>query len=836
MNDRPSVSESISILVVDDTPENLSVLTQMLSEQNYEVRVSPNGKLALKSIRSKPPHLVLLDINMPDLNGYQVCETLKADPDICDIPVMFISALHEPVDKLHGFRVGGVDYITKPFEAIEVLARVENQLHLRSLQLQLQRQNQKLQKEIESRQAVEEYLRILKRAIAESIDGIVIAEARVENYPIIFVNNGFERITGYSREEVLGEDFCFMWRDEGKNPNFQKLQHALATRESCQALFYTDRKDKTQFWNELSLSPVHGARGDVTHFIGIQSDVSDRIHVNEELIRAKETADAANKAKSTFIANMSHELRSPLNAILGFSQLMNRSQEISQSDRENISIINRSGEHLLTLINNILDLSKIEAGKTFVQPVNFDLYSLLDDIEDMFILQTENKGLALIFEREENLPQYVCTDLVKLRQVLINLLGNAIKFTPKGFIAVRTNQLPVTSDATPRRRKTQGNAHQDSHQSPVISQQQTSGATPRRRKRYDPASAQDASGQTPRRRKTQGNADQERERVPRQTQGNAHQDTNNKQQTTIHFEIEDTGMGIASEERDRLFEAFTQTQSGEDIQEGTGLGLLISRRFIRLMGGDITVRSTLGRGSTFSFDIQVDLAPTASVSQKTSKHRVIALADRQREYRILVVDDRSSNRILLIKLLQPLGFKVKEAENGKRALEIWETWEPHLIWMDMRMPVMDGYEATKYIKRTIKGNATVVIALTASALEEEKAIVLSAGCDDFVRKPFREEELFEIMAKHLGVRYVYDDIDKNPQRRDRADLLDSETLQVMPAPWREQLYQAAVDLDDEQILALTAAIPEDYSDLAQAIANLVNQFRLDKIIELIEKI
>ncbi|MBP0020116.1 MAG: response regulator [Cyanobacteria bacterium SBLK] len=766
MSDLLSPSEPIGILVVDDTPENLSVLTQMLSEQNYEVRVAPNGKLALQSIRSKPPHLVLLDINMPGLNGYQVCETLKADPEICDIPVMFISALHEPIDKLQGFQAGGVDYITKPFEAIEVLARIENQLHMRSLQLQLQRQNEQLQQEIESRQAVEEYLRILKRAIAESIDGIIIAEARVENYPIIFVNNGFERITGYRREEVLGEDFCGLAASDRENPNFQKLQQALATRESCQVLFQNYRKDGAQFWSELSLSPVHDAQGDVTHFIGIQSDVSNRISVKEELVRAKETADAANKAKSTFIANMSHELRSPLNAILGFSQLMNRSKELSQSDRENINIINRSGEHLLTLINNILDLSKIEAGKTILQPVNFDLYGLLDDVEDMFVLQAENKGLELIFEREKSLPQYICTDLVKLRQVLINLLGNAIKFTPKGFVAVRTNPSPVTSYQLP---------------------------------------------------------------VTRQT-------TNNQQPTTICFEVEDTGMGIAPEERDRLFEAFMQTQSGEDIQEGTGLGLLISRKFIRLMGGDIGVRSVLGQGSTFSFDIQVELAPATRVSQKTTKHRVVALADRQIEYRILVVDDRPSNRILLVKLLQPLGFKVKEAENGKQALEIWETWDPHLIWMDMRMPVMDGYEATKYIKRTIKGNATVVIALTASALEEEKAIVLSAGCDDFVRKPFREEELFETMAKHLGVHYVYDDIDRHFQDRSDRDLLDSGILRVMPVPWQERLYQAAVDLDDEQILALTAEIPEDYSDLAKAIANLVNQFRLDKIIELIEKI
>lgn len=756
-------TQKIGILVVDDTPANLSVLTQMLSRKDYEVRVAPNGKLALQSAQSKPPQLILLDINMPGLDGYQVCEQLKANPKTSAIPIIFISALDGADNKVKAFQIGGVDYITKPFETVEVLARIDNQLRLRSLQIQLQQQNQKLQQEIESRQAVEEHLRILKRAIAESVNGIIIIEARVENYPIIFVNTGFERITGYSSDEILGQSFDFLLDSDRESEDFQKLKEAIATGKSCQILLHDTRKDKTRFWNELSLSPVRDKKGNLTHFIGIQNDVSHRISIEEKIIRAKELADQANKAKSTFIANMSHELRSPLNAILGFSQLMGRSPGLSQSDRENISIINRSGEHLLTLINNILDLSKIEAGKTVLQPVNFDLYRLLDEVEDMFLLRAENKGLKLIFERQENIPQYVCTDIVKLRQILINLLGNAIKFTRVGGISVRV-----------RKGKEKNETKTETHyQFPI---------------------------------------------------------------TQIHFDVIDTGLGIAESELDRLFEAFTQTQAGTEIQEGTGLGLPIAQKFARLLGGDIRVRSREGKGSTFSFDIWVGAALAMEVLETKPKHQVIALANNQIQYRILVVDDRPSNRILLVKLLQPLGFAVKEAENGKRAIEIWETWEPHLIWMDMRMPVMDGYEATQYIKRTIKGNATAVIALTASALEEEKAIVLSAGCDDFVRKPFREEELFETMAKHLGVRYVYDDTDRQTQHKKQNSILDSGGLRLMPEPWRKRLYQAAIDLDDDEILTLVAEIPADYADLAKAIANLVNQFRIDKIIELIEQI
>ncbi|WP_204103888.1 MULTISPECIES: response regulator [Spirulina sp. CCY15215] len=763
-------TQKIEILVVDDTPANLSVLTQMLSRKDYEIRVAPNGKLALQSAQSKPPQLILLDITMPGLDGYQVCEQLKANPKTSAIPIIFISALDGADNKVKAFQIGGVDYITKPFETVEVLARIDNQLRLRSLQLQLQQQNQQLQQEIKSRQAVEEHLRILKRAIAESVNGIIIIEARVENYPIIFVNTGFERITGYSSEEVLGQSFDFLLDSDRESEDFQKLKEAIATGKSCQILLHDTRKDKTRFWNELSLSPVRDKKGNLTHFIGIQNDVSHRISIEEKIIRAKEIADEANQAKSTFIANMSHELRSPLNAILGFSQLMGRSTGLSQSDRENIRIINRSGEHLLTLINNILDLSKIEAGKTVLQPVNFDLYRLLDEVEDMFLLRTENKGLQLIFERQENIPQYVCTDIVKLRQVLINLLGNAIKFTHKGGIFVRVRVGKTEKEG----------------------QTATPSPCPIPNPRFPIAQ--------------------------------------------IHFDVTDTGLGIAESDLDRLFEAFTQTQAGAEIQEGTGLGLPIAQKFARLLGGDIRVRSIEGKGSTFSFDIWVGAALAMEVLEAKPKHQVIALANNQIQYRILVVDDRPSNRILLVKLLQPLGFAVKEAENGKRAIEIWETWEPHLIWMDMRMPVMDGYEATKYIKKTLKGNATAVIALTASALEEEKALVLSAGCDDFVRKPFREEELFETMAKHLGVRYVYDDTDLQIQQKQQNYVLDSDTLRVMPETWRKRLYQAAIDLDDEQILTLVAEIPADYADLAKAIANLVKQFRIDKIIALIEQI
>ena len=477
---------------------------------------------------------------------------------------------------------------------------------------------------------------------------------------------------------------------------------------------------------------------------------------NQQLVIAKEKAEVANQAKSTFIANMSHELRTPLNAILGFSQIMMRSQVLPKEERENTTIIYKSGNYLLTLINNILDLSKIEAGKMTLNAKTFDFYSFLNELEDLLHITAENKGLTLIFDRQDDVPQYIYTDETKLRQVLINLINNGIKFTKQGGVSVT-----VAS-------------------------------------KYLGENGKDA-GSAP----------------------------------NIIFEVRDTGAGIAEAEISKLFEAFTQTETGENSQEGTGLGLPISRKFVQLMGGDITVKSKVGKGTTFRFEIQVNVANKTDIETQEHRHHVIALKPNQPRYKILIVDDRPTNRLLLIKLLQPLGFELQEAENGKQAIEIWDEWQPHLIWMDMRMPVMDGYEATQHIKGTTKGNATAIIALTASVLEEEKSIILSAGCDDFVRKPFREAMIFETMKKHLGVEYIYaeETLDQTPSE---LPSLTVEDLEKMPSKWLEELYDAAKALDDDRILELIEQIPVEQSLLAEKLTNLVDGFQFKIIRQLLE--
>ena len=318
---------------------------------------------------------------------------------------------------------------------------------------------------------------------------------------------------------------------------------------------------------------------------------------------------------------------------------------------------------------------------------------------------------------------------------------------------------------------------------------------------------------------------------------NNQQTTNNKQQTTIHFEVEDTGAGIAPEELDRLFEAFVQTQTGVEAQEGTGLGLPISHKFVQLMGGELTVSSEVGQGTTFKFDIPVSVVDAREVQSQEPQRRIIALEPNQPRYRVLVVDDKQMNRRLLVKLLNLLDFEIEEASNGQEAVEIWERWEPHLIWMDLRMPVMNGYEATKQIKSQLKGQATAIIAITASTLEEERAVVLSAGCDDFVRKPFRESVIFEKMAQHLGLRYLYQDQSTPSSTQSVATGMKTsleEDLAKMPQTWVSQLQEAAKKLDDQGIFQLLEQIEGQHPSLATALTDWTKKLRFDLILNSIE--
>ena len=401
-------------------------------------------------------------------------------------------------------------------------------------------------------------------------------------------------------------------------------------------------------------------------------------------------------------------------------------------------------------------MSKIEAGKISLNLDNVDLYKLVDDVRDIFQFKAQKKGLQLLIEIDDRLPQYIRTDSAKLRQVLINLISNAIKFTSEGGVSLQVVNKSV-------------------------------------------------------------------------------QNQNYHKGTDILFIVRDTGEGIEADELKLLFQPFSQTKSGLNSYEGTGLGLSICHKFVQLLGGNIQVKSQINVGTIFSFMINVQEISAIEIVTPIDYPQVIGIEANQTDYKLLIVDDKDINRQLLVKLLKPLQFQLQEASNGQEAVDIWEKWQPHLIFMDMRMPVMNGYEATKLIKATVKGSATAIIAVTASVLDEEKAVILSAGCDDFVRKPFRQETIFAMLNKHLGIRFIYAEHEHNQLTTEIAELTPS-ALTIMSSQWLDKMYQASIDLDESMILELISQIPDSSSSLSLGLLKLVEKFNFDTITNLIENI
>ncbi len=606
-------------------------------------------------------------------------------------------------------------------------------------------------------------------------------------------NSSFLKLFGYTREHLIGctSRELQIWADlKDRDRVIQMLQRDRSA-QMVDAPFRTSSGEIREGLCSFEMIEVR----EEACLLSIVNDITERKRAEEALQQAKEAADQANRAKSEFLANMSHELRTPLNAILGFTQLMSGDTDLSAQNQEHLSIINRSGEHLLRLINDILEMSKIEAGRSMLNDNDFDLHRLLQNLQEMLQLAATAKSLKLIYDCDPQVPQYIRADESKLRQVLINLLGNAIKFTQQGSVTLRVKRA--------------------GRQEVRIRSQDLEG----RSQDTEATSLMNSGG---------GNASSE-------------------QPLALSFEIIDTGPGIGSSELNNLFTAFAQTTTGLKSQQGTGLGLAISQKFVQLMGGEITISSTIAQGSQFCFTLPVYLvrADQVAISHRTP-HKVIGIAPDQPTYRILIAEDQRTNRLLLSRLLSAVGFEVREATNGQEAIALWESWAPHLIWMDMRMPVMSGYEATQCIRASLKGEATIIIALTASAFEEQRQSILLAGCDDFMGKPFNREELLAKISQYLGVQYIY----ANPAdshsvvafpRTTQADgsvihlasgQLSLNSLKMMPPDWVEQLHLAALQGSDLLVLKLIQQIPGEHAALSCTLAELVSDFRFDQIVKL----
>ncbi|BBL58037.1 ATP-binding protein [Methylomonas koyamae] len=463
-----------------------------------------------------------------------------------------------------------------------------------------------------------------------------------------------------------------------------------------------------------------------------------------ELQRARDQAEAANKAKSIFLANMSHELRTPLNAILGFSSLVQKDPQFPESQQRNLAIINRSGEHLLNLINDVLEMAKIESGRLQLEQTRFDLGALIRDVGDMMSVRAQDKGLRLLVDQSSEFPRFIYGDEARLRQILINLLGNALKFTQQGGVTLRLG------------------SHRNSH-------------------------------------------------------------------THLMIEVEDTGPGIAESEREHVFEPFVQLGEQGD-SKGTGLGLTITRQFVQLMGGQLTLESSVGKGSLFRIDLplQDTAEPQTLVPAADRSGEIVGLAPGQPQYRILIVEDQLENQLLLGQLMADIGMQVEVAKDGAQGLALFQSWQPHLIWMDRRMPKMDGMQAAQAIRQLPGGDRVKIVAVTASAFMEQREEMLHAGMDGFIRKPYRAEEIYACLAEQLGLEFVYRNETPGPAQ---DDTLTAEMLAGLPAELRQQLRTALESLEHPRIAQTLDRIGELDRPLQKILAQLVENFDYPTILK-----
>ena len=599
-------------------------------------------------------------------------------------------------------------------------------------------------------------------AFSAMAEGAIITDAEGT---ILWVNDAFCAIYDYLRDEVIGKNPRILKSGKHDDSVYRDLWQQLKTAGYWRGELWNKRKSGEIFLEEISIRALRGLNGQIRRYISIFSDITERKRTEEELRKyrehledlvrqrteeltvARDQAEAANRSKSIFLANMSHELRTPLNAVIGFSQLMDKDSTLSERQQRNIEIINRSGNHLLTLINDVLELSKIESGKLCVTLEETSPAELLREVTDMMRVRAEQSGLSLTLETPD-LPPAVMLDTVKLRQVLLNLLSNAIKFTRQGgvILSVETQ----TAEAGKVRLK---------------------------------------------------------------------------------FTVSDTGIGIAPEDMHRIFEPFEQAGSASSNQAGTGLGLTISRQYLQMMGGELTVESTLGEGSAFSFALTAQICATLE-TQGRSLGTVVDIAAADRGRRILVVDDNAEARMLIRDLLEPYGFAVMETGDGALAGKSVDSFQPDLIFMDWRMPEIDGLAATRQIRASKTLRQPKVVILSAYAFEENRREALAAGANDFMRKPIRKEELYALLEKHLGIHFVRES-EAGREEKPQEPELTATDLAGLSAERRALLTEAARELNPAKMMAELGRIRNENPELAARLHDLVKNMQYRRLWQLL---
>ena len=819
------------ILIVDDVASNLKVLFTYLANAGFEVLVAQDGESALEKAEYALPDLILLDIMMPRLNGFEVCRQLQAKASTKDIPVIFMSALHEVVNKVKGFQLGAVDYLTKPIEQEEVLVRIETHITLQQMRRNLTEQNQQLKQEISRRKQVEEELNKskqllqganveLEQRVTERTQTLTDFSNRLKQIHRLATNN-------YERLEELFADYietgCQIFNlstgivSQVSDNTYtilavgSPLNLSVGFEANCKDTYCAEVIEKQ---TTLSFQHVGAMENMKEHPVyqnlRLESCISTPIFVNGNIFGTLNFSDTtprerefqshereiielmarnmghslaawqsktaleesrtelqqANRAKDNFIAHMNHELRTPLNGILGFTQILQKDPHLTKQQNQNLSLIHQSGRHLLDLINDILNFSKIEADKIQLEEQDFNLPGFLDNLVALLRLRAEQKNIDFHDRFSSSLPQVVRADETRLRQVLLNLLSNSIKFTDRGQV---TFQVGYVEDFEAEAKGDKG----EGKEKPKMFQSSPT--------------------------------------------------------YKIRFQIKDTGIGIPKNKLADIFLPFEQVHEMRSEDKGTGLGLTISQKLIQLMGSQIQVTSTVGEGSIFWFDLDLLEGNSANVCTNINVQSEIHPTGFGGQTRkVLIVDDISDNRQLLIQYLQPLGFELAEAENGRQGLTVAETFKPDVILLDALMPEMDGLEMLQQLRQHPQLQETKVIFVSANSQFREQLQTSQLQFEDFLSKPINFNQLTKSLQTHLHLQWLFSE--SEPES-------DSASLVAPPQEILLKLWELAEMGDIAEIETQINSLEQldsQYLPFVHKVRKLVESFNQNQLIKFLE--